>query len=920
MLPQTTYLRAVFLVFILAISIFSKAQNYDVNGRVLNENNEVLEFASVVLVNQLDTSQILFSLSDKLGTYKFKDVPVGSHSLQILYNGYEFVSKDVNVEGPTDLGDINLLPSGITLKEAMVVAKKIPMVFKGDTIVYNPNSFKTKTNATVEDMLKKLPGVQVMKDGTVRAQGENVVKVLVNGKEFFGDDPTKATKNIDASAVDKVEILERKTDEARFKGVDDGAREKVINLVLKEDANKGYFGKLEVGAGTSETYRGKLVLNKFNEDNQYTFIGNLNNLNQNGFDWREYYRMLGGSNGVQLGQQTWWFSQNDWLGQNQEGRQTNAVLGANANFKIGKKGTLNTSYFLMDRSNDLQATSTSENFIPGRSIFNNSGTNTTSDNGQHKLYTQYRLDADTLNFVTLQGEISYNSGETSSDGFSINENSEASLLNHSLSQLRDVNSNLNYKAKGSFIRKFKKKRHVFTIESGFQRNDASDTSSWANRIEPTSLDNSTRLLPEYSDDKSGIGSQIYAGAQLDYHLVKEHFAALRFEHKIGKDSFVQGRRFLVPDSLIPNQSPVLSSDYTSSKVRLSYSKNFEKKGWYWQMAMAVLRLEQERHLDLEGATISDFKKPYTFLMPSGHVGYMVPKKGRMSIWVNSNEVLPNMNQINPVQNIANPTRISQGNLLLDPYVSHSIGANGRRQNSSNNTFLYGYVSAGINRNVVGSRETRDSNNVSTSIPVNLKNSSWKNFNLSYQFPVTKLKLEIDLGVSYNNFNYYNLLNDQLYDNKRNTFGYSIDFEFQFDPIEIDFGYEPDFSIQKSPLFDEPISYWRHDLYSDLYVEITDRIEFNIESSVYYFNSNQLGGQQVIPVVNAGLSWGLDSLQKWELSITAYDMLKRAQNIDRNFFGNGYTETRQNTLTRYFLFSLSHTIKKGKKKQERRRRW
>ena len=908
-------------LLIFSIPLSMSGQTFNVSGKIVNEKKEALEYSSVVLVSKTDTTNLSFLLSDNNGSFEFVKVTAGSYELQILYNGYDFFEQSYDLSNDLNLGEIKLQPSGITLKEAMVVAKKIPMVFKGDTIVYNPNSFSTRANASVEDLLKKLPGVQVLKDGTVRAQGENVVKVLVNGKEFFGDDPTKATKNIDADAVDKVEILERKTDEARFKGVDDGTREKVINLVLKEEANKGYFGKAEVGGGTSETYRGKLTLNRFNEDNQYTIVANVNNLNQNGFDWREYYRMLGGSNGVSLGQKTYWSSQNEWLGQNQQGRQTNAVIGANANFKAGKKGNFNSSYFFMDRSNDLQSSSTSENFIPGYNIFNNSSSNLTSSNGQHKVYGRYRLDADTLNFVTLEGEASYSYGREAKNNYAVNETAEGNLLNQSLSQLEDINSNLNFKMKGSYIRKFRKNKHVITGEAGLLRNDAVDTSTWAILYSREPITNSLALPREFEDGKTGFGNQFFAGAQFDYHLKKKLFTKIRVEYKNGKDSFLQNRTHLFNDSLVASQSPLLSSTYESVKYQLGLSKNFDKKGWFWGLYVSALNLNQKRELELEGAQTSNFEKAYLFLLPSAYAGFRIPRKGKFHIWMNSREMLPNITQVNPVVNISNPVRTSQGNISLDPYVQHSGGASFRIQNPQKNIFWYGYFGAGFSPNVIGSQEIRDTNNISTTLPVNLKNSGWMNGNLNYSFPIKKLKLEIDLGLTYNNLSYFNVLNGVTYQNNRNTIGYSVELELQLGPVELDLGYEPDYSIQVSPLFEEPLNYWRHDLYTDLYLELTNRIDFNVETSIYYFNGNQLGGQQLVPVMNSGLEWGIDSAKNWVASITAYDVLKRAQNIDRNFFGNGYTETRQNTLTRFFMISLAHTIKKGKKKQSgQRRRW
>ncbi|MFT5479854.1 MAG: hypothetical protein ACI9NN_000814 [Bacteroidia bacterium] len=198
-------LLSIILLIVSALGSISFAQTTLVNGNVVDDKNETLGFASVVLLNSTDSSQQGFTLSIEDGTYQFKNVKAGSYIIQVFLMGYDLEATTLTTSGEAELTipPFVLAESSITLKEALIKAKSIPMVFKGDTIVYNPNAFTTKSNATVEDLLKKLPGVQVDKNGVVTAQGEQVVKVLVNGKEFFGNDPTKATQNIDAKSIEK---------------------------------------------------------------------------------------------------------------------------------------------------------------------------------------------------------------------------------------------------------------------------------------------------------------------------------------------------------------------------------------------------------------------------------------------------------------------------------------------------------------------------------------------------------------------------------------------------------------------------------------------------------------------------------------------------------------------------------------------
>lgn len=913
-------MKRVLVFFALALAFsYSFGQDASLKGKVIDENSMPLAFSSVVVVELADTTNLSFSLTDDQGYFTFKKLNEGKYSLQILRNGFDLFEDTLEVSGELDLGNIGMVKSDITLEEAIIKAKRIPIVFKGDTVVYNTNSFNTKANATVEDMLKELPGISVDKNGTVRTQGENVVKVLVNGKEFFGDDPTKATQNISADAVDKVEVLDRKTDETEFKGIDDGTREKVINLVLKEDANKGYFGKIEAGAGTDETYRGKFTINKFNEDNQYTIIGNMNNLNQNGFDWQEYFRMLGGPNGVTLGQRTYWFGQNEWLGQNQQGRQTNAVIGSNMNVKAGKKGTLNASYFFMDRSNNLESNTTGENFLPSTTIYNVSGRNVKSENGQHKLTALYRLNRDTLNFIRLQGEISSVFGQDDATGVSINSGPEDNLINHTITNDLQIKSNLNYKGKAWYMRKFKKNKNVLSFETGFDKNTALDTSQWANLVSTEALEPTIRLPLEWADDKRGTGFQLYNAASFTYSLPdsNKYYLTLRIENRIGNDSFVQDRLNMLQDSLLSDQSPVIGSDYISTKYKLSFNRRYNKDAWYFGFSLGFLDLIMDRNVSLSEEVTGTFNDRIGFFLVDGHTGFRKGQKERFNIWMNSTEQLPTINQLNPVAVVSNPLNISTGNLSLAPFVRYNGGMSYMKRNPAKHTTFYAWMNAGFNDNGIITTETRDTNNFSRTFLNNDNNATWAAGDISYSFPIEKLGMDLEFSVGYNNYKYYNVLNGVRYENIRNSFDGGFDVEFIFGPVEWDIGYWPEYNIQESDLFGSTLSYWRHDISSEIFVELGDRIELSAELDAFLFNGNQFGSQQVVPILNAGIQWSLDSLEKWQLSLVGYDMLNKARSIDRYFFSNGYSETRQNTLTHYFMFNVSYSIRKGKNAGTRR---
>ena len=264
-------------------------------------NSQPLPDATVSVMAAKDSSLISFTLTSNSGYFEIKNIDKGDYYLIVSYQGLETLKKSFSItaEKPhVDLAIVKMEKVYKTLGEVIVV-DQAPIKINGDTIAFNANSFKTKPNATVEDLIKKLPGMTVEKDGTVKAQGENVQKVYVDGKEFFGTDPKLATKNLTADMVDQVEVFDDMSEQAKFSRIDDGSRSKSINLKLKKDKKKGVFGKANVAYGTDERYEAGLTANFFKGATQVSLIAKSNNTNNIGFTVTDMMGMFsgGGSGG-----------------------------------------------------------------------------------------------------------------------------------------------------------------------------------------------------------------------------------------------------------------------------------------------------------------------------------------------------------------------------------------------------------------------------------------------------------------------------------------------------------------------------------------------------------------------------------------------------------------------------------------------
>src|SRR5437764_622228 len=262
-------------------SLASAQKNGGVTGIAVDTvAKQPVTSATITLMRKNDSSLVSFTMTDKSGRFALTGIQSGEYRLLITHINYHSAIVSVKIADDhtvLDLGNIIMNDRSKVLSEVIVTSETPPVTLVGDTIQYNAGSFKTQPNANVEDLLKKLPGVKVEKDGTVKAQGEKVQKVLVDGKEFFGNDPKIATKNLPADAIDKVQVYDRLSDQAQLTGFDDGNSEKTINLKLKKDKKRGMFGKINAGTGTDERYQAKLNVNSFKGARQLSVIGMGNN-------------------------------------------------------------------------------------------------------------------------------------------------------------------------------------------------------------------------------------------------------------------------------------------------------------------------------------------------------------------------------------------------------------------------------------------------------------------------------------------------------------------------------------------------------------------------------------------------------------------------------------------------------------------
>lgn len=449
-----------------------------ITGKIIDSSDKspLMEATLKLVKANRDSTFVNGATSDVDGVFAIPTVAAGKYVVKISYLGYNPLNVDITVpkSGKLDMGEITMKPSSIMLKETTVIGVKTEIVVKEDTVEYNADSYKTQVNAVVEDLLKRLPGVEVGTDGTITANGKTVTKFLVDGKEFFADDPTVATKNLPANMIDKLQVIDRKSDLARLTGVDDGEDETVINLSVKKGMNQGWMGNAIVGYGSDKRYGARAMASYFREGNQLSILGGANNTNNMGFTDGGAGRFSrgGGNSGITSSQN---FGVNFNVGKEEIFRVGGDVMYSHSSRDYKSQSSRSTAYTDYIR------------FTDSKSI---SETNRHNVNGRFRMKWQI----DSLNTLEFRPNFTFNFNRSWDNSISQSRTGSSfetsTPINHSVEQ--DVDDGSSYEFGGQFVfnHKFKQRKgRSFSAQIRY---------SYSNLHE----DSNTHTLNEYDNEET----------------------------------------------------------------------------------------------------------------------------------------------------------------------------------------------------------------------------------------------------------------------------------------------------------------------------------------------------------------------------------------------------------------------------------
>ena len=878
------------------------AQTYQINGNVLDKENTPLIGATVVVLDQ-DTTMIAFGITDDSGNYEIYDVPAGSQILQVSYTGYTDHSQVIHMEGEDDeinLGQTVLEVSSKILEEVSIKAEHIPMGILGDTINYNAAAFNTRPGASVEDLLKRLPGIEVARDGSIKAQGKDVQNVLVDGKEFFSGDVTLATKNLEAEAVDKVQVYDKKSEEAEFTGVDDGEEEKTINLKLKDGYKNGGFGKVAVEGGTEDTRQAKLNYNRFGPSIQASVIANSNNINKQAFSFNEYIDFMGGfQNAIAAGG----FSQygpGSQNGQGGTGITDQSSIGTNLNLGISKKVKMNGNYLFAKNNNNVNQTGTTQNYLSDAAFTTIDTSRSNSKTTNHRLNTKFKYNPNPQNAFTLNVKLFTLGNDNKSDAStlylleSLATNSTSNNLNsnaRSFSLASDVLYKKKYLTKGRNLLSRAKYEHIIRDE----------TTDIDNTITSMSVDERILQLQEFNNLRT------VASGSLDYTEPIGNKMYLGLGYSFRDEDQTPERIYFAKEGTQLNKLDDLSSlfnkSWTSHNIGVSIKRNRKK-----------LKLDfgvNYTHADLiasERGEILNQNQKYNYVLPSGSAKFTLKGGKSLDIDYFTNVTSPSLTQMVTQVNNLNPNTIILGNPNLNPEYVHTFSLGYNHFDSFNFSSLFWNLRASLSPNKIVNSRTINEDLVTEILPINAQNHQSYTGYFNHTSPIRKFKIKYSVESRLSYSRYKTLINAAQSDvsSAVGAFGLSIENRNK-DIFDIKGGANIDLSAYSNDFnsnFDDP--FLNYSLYLDGFIDFGKGWHVGSKFDYMTYNGGLFAEDQVQQLWNASLSKSFLT-NKLTVKVTAHDLLNQNNGINRSGGINTLSDSRFNTLGRYVMVGVSYRL-------------
>ncbi|MEE4176017.1 MAG: outer membrane beta-barrel family protein [Bacteroides sp.] len=913
---QRVFFTAIFLVSVL----FAQAQAFSIKGSVTDPEHGGLPNATVLLLNPADSTMTNYALTNVNGVFNIQNVSRKEYLLRITYIGYATrFEKITPPDGDLlDLGELSLLNERVTLREVSVTEERIAMRVKNDTIEYDALAFKPLPNEVVEDLLKRMPGLVVESDGNVVAQGETVRRVLVDGKEFFGRDPKMATQNLPADAVSKVHVFDQRSEQALFTGIDDGERERTINLELKEDRREGVFGNSSLAYGTEERFQGKLNINRFDNKGQLSILGMGNNVNQTGFSIGDYLNFSGGAQGLLGGRggggmQITLDNSSTSIPLSFDGLPaTNGLMtswagGANVNRKLGEKTELTASYFYNQLGHDITQDLERENFLPAGNFFFDQISTQDNRNANHRLNLRLDHTFSEASSILLTANTSLNNTDGLLQSNSQTLNALGLMQNSSVQESESSGQLLNLVTNLLWRQRLNKPGRTITAGLDFStnQNDQEATLDALNRYfgdDPYDEQLLQNSMLGTVNRSLGFNTS-YTEPLLNKLFLEANYRITRNYNEVDQQVFDREAEVLTPNELLTNQ---YNNTYLFQRAGLNLNLNRDQFNLTVGSNLQITSLEGNLI-----STDQEIRKDYTHVLPVVRFNYQFNSFRRMMVNYETSVQEPSILQLQPLIDNRDPLNIYIGNPELKPSFRHRALVRFNTFNPLNSFGFFTFLTADYVSNAITNATSVDEQLVRTVTPVNVDKNLNLRANINFNIGLTKLKSRFMVGSTITHSESINILNQVEQDIANNILGANARYTFR--PND-------NFETNLTANFNQQLTKYEFSVLEQAFLNQT----YGIESSWTFLKNYRIGGgyryqiyegrteafDRKIPILDFNFSRSFLKGNAGELKFSGYNLLNQDMGVTQTADANYIQRQVTNSLGRYFLLTFTYSLNRS----------
>lgn len=897
------------LAFFYLIGLGLSAQSIKLSGNIQDTSSIGLMKNSVLMVTKFkDSTLVNFSRTDKNGLFKPIRVPLDTYLVVISnpnFSDKTFFLVPSAKDTAFNFKNVVLPPKSVMLNEVEIVAHKDKMYYKGDTLMFTADSFKVKSDATVEDLLKKLPGVKVDAQGKITVQGKEVTQVLVDGDEFFGTDPTIATKNLNANAVENVQVYEKKNEDAESKD----ETVKVMNLQLKEEAKKGYFGKASAASDAQKFYEGELLLNRFKNSQKFSLFGLLANTPKQAFGGRDAweYGLSNENNGNYDPESNTWTSYNS----NSVGIPQTLRSGFYFNDKIGKKIKLNTDYTFKQNALTTGQQTNTQYFLEDTTYTNTQAITTKSFNQSHNFNLRWNQSLDSLTELTVKPKITY--GITSNNNLQEDDfisatdtlTRETNIATKSSSETTDANILL------KLTRNFKKKDRQFTVT--YQP-------SYYNSVSRTDMETDFNYYLGQAPDsvlkqkKTQETFKVENNATLNY--VEPFTKKLKMELSYGfaHNQNNNNRKTLdfngiAYDALNTTQS----NDFRNLRMtnRAGAKLIYEVKKYRLSLGANYRNIYQE---NLNATTGQKLSLNVNNILPTASANFRFNQTSNLSLFYNMQSQLPDLKQMQPITDNSDPNNIYIGNPKLKQQFNNNFNVNYYTYKPISDRNFYGGANYTNISGEINDKTYYDSLGRAVTTPVNVNGNYHGSLYLGGGVPVFNKLFKVDYNFSFSHNNNVAFVNNEKNITQNTSFSPELTLEKQFDETEISIGGNYNYNIPKQTIsMQSNQPYYTYGLNAAFRTKLMKRLSISGEAN-YTNNGNRAKGYNInYVIVNGSIGYSFLKAKNLVVAFDANDILNQNISNQRNVQANKIVDTKTQIIKRYFLLRVTYKFTSQKPK-------